>query len=311
MQLMDIEFNSYSAPSVAKAIKVSIGMPVYNGEPFIHEALTSLLAQSFTDFELIIYDNASTDGTETICREFAAKDARVRYLRHEHNLGAYDNFLMVFDEAVGKYFMWAAADDIWAPDWIELLLPVSEKYNCLAYGTVISIDEKGSAIFNPSSGNSFDFSGAKLLRRTRFFFAKSAHGKANPIYGLLPRAILENAHFKILKEVSLGSDMVFLFDLLRFIEIRRPKESTFLYKRIHAGSAANQNAPGGMDKNIVYKVICIIGSSITEPFKELTIYRKYSNSFEKILFPTVTIIMLLRNLFFTFKLIVKRIFKTN
>lgn len=99
--------------------QVSIGMPVYNGEPFIREALDSLLAQTFTDFELIISDNASTDGTEAICREYAAKDARIRYVRQVENRGAMPNFQFVLDEALGEYFMWAAADDVWLPKFIE------------------------------------------------------------------------------------------------------------------------------------------------------------------------------------------------
>ncbi len=99
--------------------KVSIGMPVYNGEPFIHEALDSLLKQTFTEFELIISDNASTDDTERICREYVAKDQRIRYVRQPENFGAIANFRFVLDEAIGKYFMWAAADDVWLPQFIH------------------------------------------------------------------------------------------------------------------------------------------------------------------------------------------------
>ena len=100
--------------------KVSIGMPVYNGEQFIRCALDSLLEQSFPDFELIISDNASTDGTEEICREYAARDQRINYVRQPLNLGAYANFKFVLDEAHGEYFMWAACDDIRSADFIEL-----------------------------------------------------------------------------------------------------------------------------------------------------------------------------------------------
>jgi glycosyltransferase involved in cell wall biosynthesis len=102
--------------------KVSIGMPVYNGEPFILKALDSILAQTFTDFELIISDNASTDGTEKICREYADRDARIRYVRLHENIGAIANFQFVLEEAVGEYFMWAAADDIRSESFLELNL---------------------------------------------------------------------------------------------------------------------------------------------------------------------------------------------
>ena len=91
--------------------KVSIGMPVYNGEPFIREALNSLLVQTFTDFELIISDNGSTDATEAICKDYAEKDVRIRYLRQAENRGPVANFQFVLDESVGEYFMWCAVDD--------------------------------------------------------------------------------------------------------------------------------------------------------------------------------------------------------
>ena len=98
--------------------KVTIGMPVFNGERLIRAALDSLLAQSFSDFELIISDNASTDGTERICREYAGRDKRIRYIRQLANIGGVPNFKFVLDEARGEYFMWSACDDIHSPDFV-------------------------------------------------------------------------------------------------------------------------------------------------------------------------------------------------
>lgn len=100
-------------------LKVSIGMPVYNGEKYIREALDSLLAQTFTDFELIISDNASSDRTESICREYAERDARIIYFRQEKNIGAADNFQFVLDHAQSDLFMWAAHDDEWAENYLK------------------------------------------------------------------------------------------------------------------------------------------------------------------------------------------------
>lgn len=90
---------------------VSIGMPVYNGEKYIREALDSLLAQTFTDFELIISDNCSNDATENICREYALKDIRVKYIRQAENIGANANFKFLLENASSEFFMWAAHDD--------------------------------------------------------------------------------------------------------------------------------------------------------------------------------------------------------
>lgn len=98
---------------------VSIGLPVYNGERSISKAIGALLGQSFGDFELIISDNASTDATEAICRALAAQDPRVRYIRQPYNLGATGNFRFVLDQARGRYYTWAAADDLRTPDFLS------------------------------------------------------------------------------------------------------------------------------------------------------------------------------------------------
>lgn len=98
---------------------VAIGLPVYNGEKTLKAALDSLLAQSFIDTEIIISDNASTDGTAAICKDYAARDQRIRYIRQDSNLGAAANFKFVLDEARSPYFMWAACDDIRSPDFVE------------------------------------------------------------------------------------------------------------------------------------------------------------------------------------------------
>jgi len=92
--------------------RVTIGLPVYNGEDHLAEAIDSLLAQDYRDFELVISDNASTDATEAICRSYANIDYRVRYERHEQNRGAYWNFYRVLELARGEYFRWAADDDL-------------------------------------------------------------------------------------------------------------------------------------------------------------------------------------------------------
>jgi glycosyltransferase involved in cell wall biosynthesis len=96
---------------------LSIGLPVYNGGSDIGAALATLQAQDFTDFELILADNASTDSTEAICRAAAAADPRIRYIRHPENRGAEANFAFVLAEARAPLFMWAAADDQWSPDF--------------------------------------------------------------------------------------------------------------------------------------------------------------------------------------------------
>jgi glycosyltransferase involved in cell wall biosynthesis len=98
--------------------RVSIGMPVYNGENYLQEALDSILAQTYPHFELVISDNASIDATREICRNYAARDGRIRYYRNEHNLGLACNFNRVFELSTGEYFKWAAHDDLIGPEFL-------------------------------------------------------------------------------------------------------------------------------------------------------------------------------------------------
>jgi glycosyltransferase involved in cell wall biosynthesis len=107
-------------------VKMIIGLPVFNGEKHLEKALNSLLNQTFHDFEIIISDNASTDKTEIISKEFVQKDIRVKYIKHKKNLGALKNFLFTLNKAQNQYFMWAAADDYWDPRFIENNLKVLE-----------------------------------------------------------------------------------------------------------------------------------------------------------------------------------------
>ncbi|HZO70332.1 MAG TPA: glycosyltransferase family 2 protein [Kribbellaceae bacterium] len=98
------------------APRLSIGLPVYNGENYLSESLDALLGQSYGDFELIISDNASSDRTEEICRDYAAKDERIRYIRQPVNVGAGPNHNAVFHESRGELFKWASHDDLYGRD---------------------------------------------------------------------------------------------------------------------------------------------------------------------------------------------------
>jgi glycosyltransferase involved in cell wall biosynthesis len=101
------------------APRLSIGLPVYNGENYLAEALDALLDQSYEDFELVISDNASTDRTEQICREYGARDQRIRYLRQPVNIGAGPNHNAVFRESRGELFKWASHDDLYGRELLE------------------------------------------------------------------------------------------------------------------------------------------------------------------------------------------------
>ena len=96
--------------------RVTVGLPVYNGEPFLAQAIESVLAQTFSDFEFLISDNASTDATEEICRCYVARDSRVHYRRSERNKGSAWNHNRLVELSDSEYFHWIGADDMFAPD---------------------------------------------------------------------------------------------------------------------------------------------------------------------------------------------------
>ena len=106
--------------------KLTIGIPVYNGELFIKKAIESILAQTFTDFELIISDNSSTDSTPKICQDFLNKDNRIQIFTQKKNIGIHRNFNFLLSQAKGEYFAWAAVDDHLDDDFMEKNLKVLE-----------------------------------------------------------------------------------------------------------------------------------------------------------------------------------------
>jgi hypothetical protein len=130
------------------APRVTIGMPVYNAARHIAQAIDSLLAQSFRDFELIIADNASTDRTGDICRDYEARDPRVRYVRHATNRGAVYNWNFVVAEARGHYFKWASGNDYCAAGMLAACVKALDEDQRLviAYGRTAFVDDDGQSL---------------------------------------------------------------------------------------------------------------------------------------------------------------------
>ena len=163
---------------------VSIGVPVYNGERYIRSALDSLLAQTFTDFEMIISDNASTDATYEICKEYEARDHRISLFRNDSNLGQIMNWRSVFDKSRGKYFMWGSEHDLWHPEFIEALVKALDDYPdlVLAYPLTVAIDAEGARL--PIEPTKFDTTAKPFrLGRIKKTCARIV-GAGNMMYGL-------------------------------------------------------------------------------------------------------------------------------
>lgn len=126
--------------------RIGIGMPVYNGEKHLAQAIESHLAQSYGDFRLVIGDNHSTDGTEAICRDYARLDRRVHYVRHAANLGGPGNFRRVFQLTSGLYHKWSTADDWWAPSFLEKAVAILDQDpdTVLCHPQTVLVDEAGT-----------------------------------------------------------------------------------------------------------------------------------------------------------------------
>lgn len=166
---------------------VSIGMPVYNGASTVRDAINSLLAQTHTDFELIISDNASTDDTEEICRKYATLDRRVRYVRQQKNIGARPNFRFVLNEGQGPFFMWAAADDTWHTRFLEACVSSLRAHEDAGMAmTAYRCSSRRSSLFDlvPQSSLAciqIEDMESRLLSYSRMSFASH---KDNLVYGL-------------------------------------------------------------------------------------------------------------------------------
>ena len=125
--------------------RLSVGLPVYNGENYLEESLDALLGQSYEDFELIVSDNSSTDGTADICHRYAKQDRRIRYVRQEQNIGLAPNHNFVFEESRGELFKWAAADDLYGRDLLKRCVQALDEHPdvVLAHAWEAAIDASG------------------------------------------------------------------------------------------------------------------------------------------------------------------------
>lgn len=219
--------------STTRMPSVSIGLPVYNGEKFLPQALDSLLVQTFKDFELIISDNASTDGTEEICLSYTARDRRIRYFRNEKNLGIVKNFNRVFELSSGAYFKWHSADDLCAPDLLEKCKAILDRHPevVLCYPKTQIIDERGAVIRQYDDGLDLRFPSVS----DRFHQLISKLGLCNVQYGLIRSSILRRTK---LFGNYIASDIVFLAELALHGQFFEISEYLF-FRRFHPRASSS------------------------------------------------------------------------
>lgn len=215
---------------VSPVPRVTIGLAVYNGEKYLEDAIGSILAQTFEDFELVICDNASTDSTPEICERFSKRDARVRYFRNPVNIGGVRNENRSMFLARGTYFKLAAHDDKIAPEFLErcvAVLDANPNVEVCITGAYF-IDGDGRVIeTRVSPAGTEDSLQHRIRSIARWDYSCEA------TYGLM--------RMNVLREVRpqtnhLHSDRVVLTELA----LRKPFhliEEPLFFKRIHEGNA--------------------------------------------------------------------------
>ncbi len=222
-------------------------MPVYNGQEYLPQALDALIGQTFDDFEIIISDNVSTDATESICRAYAARDSRIRYLRRTSNIGATRNFNAVFQAARGEYFKWASHDDLCAPTFLERCVAVLDGDSTVEWCHPRSthIDAAGRPLALPgmanvsygAAGASSDAPSAKSLginreshrASDRFRAVLLGHGGCLDSYGLIRTTAIHRTHLYL---PYFGSEKVFIAELALLGRFREIPDVLF-YPRVH------------------------------------------------------------------------------
>lgn len=184
----------------------TIGIPVYNGENYLEEAISSALRQTFDDLEVLVCDNASTDRTPEIVKDLAVSDARVTYLRNETNIGAARNYNRVWAEGRGRYFKWLAHDDRMKPEYLERTMSVLDERSevVLCNSRVDYIDAEG-AVFDQYDGILAVADHARPSDRFAAIVLRS-HSCVD-FFGLVRRDAMENS---LLHGTFHGADRAFL-----------------------------------------------------------------------------------------------------
>ena len=224
--------------------RLSIGLPVYNGDKFLAQALDCLLAQTFRDFEIVISDNASTDRTPEICLGYAQRDRRIRYVRNQRNLGLVENFNRVFELSTAPLFKWAAHDDLHRENYLESCLRLlgDNPDAVLAHSNAAFIDENGELFpFDAGNGSYIDPK-TGVQERTDSAEIGDRAAAVNRFWQVLSRARWGTHIFGVIRRQALmqtrlhanfhTSDRTLLAELALLGRFRSSPERLFL-KRLH------------------------------------------------------------------------------
>jgi glycosyltransferase involved in cell wall biosynthesis len=214
--------------------RVTIGLPIYNGEQLLPQALESLLTQDFDDVEVVISDNASVDGTPELCAAYAARDPRIRYVRNERNLGSIPNFNKLVGLARGEYFKWAAHDDWCEPEFVRRCVEVldADPSVVLCHARATRVDEAGDTMvvdLDPLDVRSPD--PAERFRQVLWWLRA-----IYPVYGVIRTEALRRT--QLFRSHS-GSDRILLAELSLLGQLHQIPE-LLLYERETLSSRSNR-----------------------------------------------------------------------
>ena len=215
---------------------LAIGIPVHNGERYIGQAIESILDQTFGDFELLISDNSSTDGTEEICRSYLARDERVIYSRLAENVGAAGNFNHVFGLGRSPLFKFAAHDDLCAPRFLEVCMAAyagAPDDLVLCFPSTVRIDEAG--VQQGPIHDRLDLRQPKPHQRLRAFLWR--YGLSNCFYGIVRSAAYASTR---LHKAFVAADVVLLGELALRGQFWQLPEPLFM-RRVHAEMSGQAN----------------------------------------------------------------------
>lgn len=216
---------------------VSIGVPVYNCETWLAQALESMLGQTYGALEMVISDNASTDATGEICRSYAARDARIRYVLQPKNIGAAGNYNAVFLKSRGKYFKWASANDYCDNNLVAECVKLLEVRDdvALCYGRTRLIQDNEGRWEDYEDNLDLQQQDpavrlCELLRRMRL---------NNAMNGLFRVTVLRQTS---LVRPHLGSDIPLMVEVAlrgKIVQI----QNAFFWRRMHRGATTNRMTP--------------------------------------------------------------------
>ena len=186
--------------------KLSIGIPVYNGERFLPALFANLTAQTFRDFEIVVSDNASTDLTAQICDEWMRRDPRIRYHRNARNLGACANFNQVFALSKGPLFKWAACDDSYGPGYLEACVRILDEHPdvVLAQTDVVCVDDSGTPFERDAATGHFIIPGTTLHYATDPIDIGESSSALGRFYDVLFRCRSNSQIFGVVRREALA-----------------------------------------------------------------------------------------------------------